>query len=47
MLIRGQIEAAEASDHFRWLADAIAHHGKNKSFGIRESVTYKKLRGGA
>ena len=44
--IRGKCEAAEIPGQLRWLADAIARHGEDKSPAIREHVTYEKLRGG-
>jgi hypothetical protein len=46
LLIRGQIEAAEIPGHLRWLADAIAQHGDNKSGAIRDHVTFEKSYGG-
>jgi hypothetical protein len=47
LLIRGQIEAAEIPGQLRWLADAIAQHGENKSSAIRYHVTFEKSHGGA
>jgi hypothetical protein len=46
LLVRGQIEAAEIPGQLRWLADAIAQHGDNKSGAIRDHVTFEKSYGG-